>query len=81
MDFLTKLEMDKMHKENSESDFMLDLDKMRIERCLKSDWAKEIDAFFSDVECSGRVISSTTKKCEMPKRNFWQRLKYLFTGK
>ena len=78
MDFLTKLEMDKLNKEVSESDFMLDLDKMTIERCLKNDWAKEIDAFFSDVELSGRVISS---KCEPPKRNFWQRLVYLFTGK
>lgn len=65
-----------MTKETNEGDYILDADKMRIERQIKGDWAKEIDEFFGDVEISG-----TTFEIKEPKRNFWQRLKYLFTGK
>jgi hypothetical protein len=78
MDFIDKVEWDKMTQEMGETDFILDLDKMRIESCLKNNWAEEMNKFFSDVEISGHV---KTLNYEMPKRNFWQRLKYLFTGK
>lgn len=78
MDFLTQREWDEMTKETNDGDFILDTNKMKVEKYIKTSWAKEIDEFFGDVE-SGKT-NEVTMYVE-PKRNFWQRLKYLFTGK
>ena len=80
MEFLTQREWDKMTKESNDGDFILDANKMKVERYIKSSWAKEIDEFFGDVETGKREESGSTVYVE-PKRNFWQRLKYLFSGK
>ncbi len=78
MDFLTQREWDEMTKETNDGDFILDTNKMKVEKYIKTSWAKEIEEIFGDVE-SGKT-NEVTMYVE-PKRNFWQRLKYLFTGK
>jgi hypothetical protein len=80
MDFLTKIEWDELTRESDESRQMVGTEKITIENKLKGSWADEMREFFGDVEFSGNVENDVELKLE-PKRNFWQRLKYLFTGK